>query len=407
CNISDYVNTLRTVEHCDVVILLTHDGHSDLVDPVTPVIADSGSVKVPEIAVTGHWHTWAESVWQPDPLHYKTIFTESSSYGKYIGELHVTAAGGYLSSQQHVLRNADITPDADVQAFLDNLITEYNNQHAANRSVTEVVGYTNDALELDNRMKWWSADEYPWSGNNTAGQWITDAMKWKCDHINWPSGGGCDLAIEAGGGVRSDIPAGPVTYLHVYETFPWADDTYVRVSLTGQDIINFLNATNLDTGFSSALDVTAFDGIPTSVKINGQPIGLGTTYKVAINNYMLAHPPSGYSWPTTVAAESDPLNGLVRDSLSEFMRTVHGTPATAYSVGGERYHFNGEYSGAYRAVVNMMNDADTKPTFDDAFIRLLSANPETLARRGSRQVPTSLVNADRSIVASNRLADQE
>src|SRR5262249_45058874 len=98
---------------------------------------------------------------------------------------------------------------------------------------------------------------------------------------------------------------------------------------------------------------------------------------------------------------------LVRDSLSEFMRTVHHTADTAYSVGGDRYHLNGQYAGGFRAVVTMMNDADSKPTFDDAFIRLLGATPETVARRGSKQVPTSLVNADGSVIASNRLAEQE
>lgn len=406
CNISAYVNELRNNQHCDVVILLTHDGHSDLVDPTTPVIADTADAKVPEIAVTGHWHTWAESVWQPASLNYKTVFTESSSYMKYIGELNVTGQGGYISSVQHLLRNSDITPDSDVQALVNGLIAQYNAAHPGH-PVDEVVGYTNDNLVLDDRMKWWSADEYPWNGNNTAGQWITDAMKWKCDQIAWPSGGGCDLAMEAGGGVRADIPAGPVTYLQVYETFPWADDTYVRIQLTGQDIINFLNAVNLDAGFSRELDVTAFDGDITSVKMNGQPIGLSTTYKVAINNYMLAHPPSGYAWPATVAAESDPGAELVRESLPAFMRAVHSTPGTAYAVGGDRYHFNGQYSGGYRAVVTMLNDADSKPTFEDAFIRLLDATPETLTRRGSRQVPTSLVNADGSVVANNRLAEQE
>jgi 2',3'-cyclic-nucleotide 2'-phosphodiesterase (5'-nucleotidase family) len=406
CNIADYVNDLRTNQHCDLVILLTHDGHSDLVDPTTPVIADTADAKVPEIAVTGHWHTWASTVWQPTQLNYKTIFTESSSYMAYIGELHVDGLGGYVSSTQHVLRNADITPDPDVAALVNNMIGQYNAAHPGH-PVDEVVGYSNDDLLLDNRMKWWSADEYPWDGDNSAGQWITDGMKWACGNIAWPSGGGCDLAIEAGGGVRADIPAGPVTYMQVYETYPWSDDTYVRVAMTGQDIINFINATNLDTGFSSELDVTAFDGIITSVLLNGQPIGLSTVYKVAINNYMLAHPPGGYSWPSTVAAESDPANTLVRDSLPNFMRALHSTPATAYSVGGPRYHFNGQYSGGYRAVVTMMNDADGKTAFDDAFIRLLSATPETVGRLGSRQVPTSMVNPDGTVVASNRLAEQE
>jgi 2',3'-cyclic-nucleotide 2'-phosphodiesterase (5'-nucleotidase family) len=406
CNISTYVNDLRNNQHCDVVILLTHDGHSDLVDPATPVIADTADAKVPEIAVTGHWHTWSDTVWQPASLNYKTTFTESSSYMKYIGELHVTGTGRYVSSVQHLLRNSDITPDPDVQALVNNLISQFNAAHPGH-PYDEVVGYTNDDLVLDDRMKWWSADEYPWNGNDTAGQWITDGMKWKCDQIAWPSGGGCDLAIEAGGGVRADIPAGPVKYVQIYETYPWADDTYVRVNMTGQDIINFLNANNLDVGFSRELDVTAFDGIIQSVKFNGQPIGLTTIYKVAVNNYMLAHPSGGYAWPSTIAAESDPSGILVRDSLPEFMRTAHGTPGTAYSVGGDRYHLNGQYSGGFQAVVTMMNDADSKPTFDDAFIRLLSATPETLSRRGSKQVPTSIVNSDGSVVASNRLSEQE
>jgi 2',3'-cyclic-nucleotide 2'-phosphodiesterase (5'-nucleotidase family) len=399
CHIADYVNDLRNNQHCDVVILLTHDGHSDLVNPTTPVIADTADAKVPEIAVTGHWHTWAETVWQPVALNYKTIFTESASYMKYIGELNVDAAGKYVNSTQHVLRNADITPDPDVATYVNNLIATYD-ANTTGHKVNDVVGYTNDALMLDDVMKWWSADEYPWSGNNTAGQWITDAMQWKCAQLF----GACDLAIEAGGGVRADIPAGPVTWKQVYETFPWADDTYYRINMTGQDIVNFLNKTNLDAGFSSQLDVTANDGIITSIKFNGQPLNLSHTYTVAINNYMYANPPSGYVWTDT-----NPLTSsvLVRESLADYMTAVHGTPATAYNVGGSRYHFNGNYSGGYRAVVTMMNDADSALTYEDAFIRFLSANPETLARRGSKQVPSDLVNADGSVNAGNRLAEQE
>jgi 2',3'-cyclic-nucleotide 2'-phosphodiesterase (5'-nucleotidase family) len=401
CHIADYVNDLRNNQGCQVVILLTHDGHSDLVDPTGPVLADTADAKVPEIAVTGHWHTWTDTVWQPVALNYKTIFTESASYMKYVGELNVDATGKYISAQQHVLRNADITPDPDVLLFVENLKSAYqaSTGHAAN----EVVGYSSSDLMLDNVMKWWSADEYPWSGNNTAGQWITDGMKWNCD-IVFAANGGCDLAVEAGGGVRADIPAGWVTHLQIYETFPWADDTYYRINMTGQDIMNFLKATNLDAGFSGDMDVTAFDGVISSVLIHGQPLNLTTVYKVAINNYMYAHPPAGYAW-----TDASPLTStvLVRESLVSFMQTAHPDVAHAYNVGGDRYHLNGEYSGGYRAVVTMMNDADSKLTFEDAFIRFIATTPETLARRGTKQVPSSLVNADGSIVTTNRLAEQE
>ncbi len=404
CHLADYVNTLRNTEHVDVVVLVAHIGHSALVDPTAPLLVDNGVAKLPEVVVTGHWHTWADTVWQPMQLNYKTIFTESGSYMKYIGELDVSATGTYVSAAQHVLRNADITPDPDVQTFVNNLVTQYNTAADAHVPPTprvyDVVGYTADNLMLDNDMRWWSPDEYPWSGNNTAGQWITDAMRWKAEQLF----GQCDLAVEAGGDVRADIPAGPVTFLQVYETFPWNDDTFVRINMTGQDIVNFLKATNMNAGFSSGLDVTAVDGVPTSVKFNGLPIVLSNTYTVAINNYMYAHPPTGYTW-TDLAPLSN--STLVRDGIVDFMKSQHATQANAYQVGGARYHLNGEFSGGYRAVVTMMDDNDTKPTFDAAFVRLLSATPDTLARRGGNQVPADLVNADGSVNASNRMSSQE
>jgi 2',3'-cyclic-nucleotide 2'-phosphodiesterase (5'-nucleotidase family) len=398
-HLADYVNTLRNTEHVDVVVLVAHIGHSALVDPAAPLLVDNGAAKLPEVVVSGHWHTWADTVWQPMQLNYKTIFTESGSYMKYIGELNVNATGGYVSSVQHVIRDADITPDPDVQALVANLTSQYNTAHPT-QPVDQVVGYTADNLMLDNDMRWWSPDEYPWSGNNTAGQWITDAMQWKCAQLF----GSCDLAVEAGGGVRSDIPKGNVTYLQIYETFPWNDDTFTRVNMTGQDIINFLKATTMDAGFSSALDVTAVDGVPTSVKFNGQPIDLSHTYTVAINNYMYAHPPSGYTWPDT-APLNDPT--LVRDGIVDYMKTVHPDSNHPYTVGSARYHLNGEYAGGYRAVVTMMDDNDTKPSYDAAFVRLLSATPDTLARRGNNQVPIDLVNVDGSVNAANRLSSQD
>jgi 2',3'-cyclic-nucleotide 2'-phosphodiesterase/3'-nucleotidase/5'-nucleotidase len=404
CHLSDYVNTLRNTEHVDVVVLVAHIGHGALVDQNPAVgpnlLVDNGVAKLPEVVVTGHWHTWTDTAWQPYVLNYKTTFSESSSYFKYIGELNVDATGKYQGAAQHVLRNADITPDSDVLAFVDDLKAQYLAAHPGH-PVDEVVGYTDSNLILDNDMRWWSPDEYPWGGNNTAGQWITDAMQWKCAQLF----GACDLAIETGGGVRADIPAGPVTYLQVYETFPWSDDTFVRIDMTGQDIVNFLKEVNLNAGFSSALDVTAVDGLPTVVKFNGQPIDLNHTYTVAINNYMYAHPPSGYAWPT----HSTPLtnSALMRDGIVEYMRTQHATPATAYQIGGARYHFNGEFSGGFRAVVTMMNDQDTRPTYGAAFVRFLSATPDTLARRGDNHVPADLVNADGSVNAGNRLSSME
>jgi hypothetical protein len=158
----------------------------------------------------------------------------------------------------------------------------------------------------------------------------------------------------------------------------------------------------MDTGFSSALQATAYDGVPSNVLFNGQPIDLNHTYTVAISNYMYTNPPSGWTWSDTAPINS---SVLCRDGIVDYMRQF--TAGNPYHVGGPRYHLNTEFSGGYRAVVTMMNDNDTKPSFDDAFIRFLSATPETLARLGSNQVPSDLVNADGTINAANRLAEEE
>jgi 2',3'-cyclic-nucleotide 2'-phosphodiesterase (5'-nucleotidase family) len=402
-HIASYVNELRNNQGCDMVIFAVHVGHSALATdttidaaPAAALLADDGAAKLPEIAVTGHWHTWSESVWQPDSLHYKTIFTEAGSYMHYLGELHVDGHGNFVSSTSHPIRNAVYAPDPDVQAFIDGLISQYDAAHPL--AYNAVLGYTADDLLLDERMKWWTSDEFPWSGNDTAGQWIADAVAWKCAALF----GQCDLSFEVGGGVRSDIPAGPVTYTQAYETFPWSDDTFTRVNMTGQEIIDFIKTTNCDAAFSRRLHVVAHDGVPTSVTFDGQPIDPAHTYLVGITNYIYAHPPAGWTW-----SDLSPLNMnvLARDGIIEYMQQF--PIESPYTVGGPRYELDTQFSGEYRAVVTMLNDNDTKPVFEDAFIRLLRATPETLSRRGTKPVPTSLVNADGSINQANRLAENE
>lgn len=402
-HLSALVRDLRDNQHCDVVVLAAHVGHTAIAtdtgstsSPVAALLKDDGSTKLPEVAVTGHWHTWAETVWQPASLNYKTIFTEAGSYMKYVGELQVTGLGRYLSSTQHVVRNSQYAPDSDVQSLVTALRNDYDGAHPSMPADT-VLGYTADNLMLDNDMKWWSSDEYPWNGNNTAGQWICDAMQWKAAQLF----GDCDLAIEAGGGVRSDIPAGPVTFTQVYETFPWSDDVFYRINMSGQEIVNFLAATNCDAGFSRDLHVVAHDGVPVSVTFKGAPIELAGTYHVAINNYMYAHPPTGWTW-----SDPSPLSSaiLCRDGIVDYMQQF--TQTQPYTVGGPRYELDTEFAGQYRAVVTMMNDND-KPSHEDAFIRLLTATPETLIRRGSHQVPEDLVNLDGTVNPDHRLAEQE
>ena len=110
-HLADYVNDLRNNQGCDMVILLAHIGHSaHRRSTAAPLLVDDGAAQAAgsgrdrPLAHLGRHRLAA------DQLNYKTIFTESASYMKYIGELHVTDTGSYVSSAQHVIRDADITP---------------------------------------------------------------------------------------------------------------------------------------------------------------------------------------------------------------------------------------------------------------------------------------------------------
>ena len=403
-HVADYVKKLRTDEGCDLVVLLAHVGQTALCvsnSTSAAVLVDDGIVRVPEIAVTGHWHTWAETAWQPELLNYKTIFTEAASYMKYLGELNVDRSGRYLGASQHILRNADYPADEDVAAFVQSLKETYDTAAVAEGrpQLDDVIGYTAEPLYLDNIMKWWSVNEYPWNGDNTAGEWICDAMRWKAEQV---FGTPCQLALEAGGGVRADVPAGPVTYTQIYETFPWNDDLLTLVKMTGQEIWNFVKANDCNAALSQGWLVTAHDGVPVSITYNGQSVGLTNVYNVAINNYMYVHPTSDFSYSDTNAQVSA---YLCRQGIVDY--TAQFTKDNPMTVPGPRYSLDTEFSGGYRAVVTLMNDADSSTSYEDAFIRLLAATPETLARRGGKQVPTDLVNADGTINPTNRLAETE
>ncbi|MEI9999294.1 MAG: DNRLRE domain-containing protein [Verrucomicrobiota bacterium] len=397
-HLADTVNDLRNNQGCDLVILLTHDGQSDLCTTQSgkangPVLADTPAAKIPEIAITGHWHTWCESVWEPSILNYKTIFMESSSFIKYVGELQVTGAGKYVSSVQYPLLDSEITPDPDIATYVQNEKNLYNS-NTTGPQADQALGYTADDLVLDKKMKWWSADEYPWTGDDSAGGYICDGLKWKAAQLF----GSCDLSIEVGGGVRSDIQAGPMTFTNLYEVYPWNDDLLWMVKMTGQEIWNFIQSNNCDAGISREWHVTAVDGVLTSLTYNGSPVNLSATYNVAISNYI---------YQTNTFSDQNPSTStyLARTALMDYAQLF--PQSTPYTVGGPRYTLNTDFAGGYRAVVLMMNDNDSAEDFDDGFIRLLSATPETVSRLGTDPVPTSLVNPDGTVNHGNRLSEIE
>lgn len=391
-NIKDYVDTLRTTEGCDVVVLLSHVGHSRIVAGSDALIQDSGGVDPPEVVVSGHWHTWTEKAWQPAQLNYKTTMVEAASYLQYIGELEVTGDGKYVDATKHAIRSNEITPNAAVNAVIETLKTEYNAGSPA-YGLDQVIGYSATDLLMD-KDKWWTVSEYPWNATNSVGAWITDAMAWKLN----ANGVSADLAIQTGGSIRRDVPKGEITYTEIYEAYPWQDDEMVQVQMTGQQIWDFIQSDYCGTSISAGWKVTAEDGAITGITYNGSEIGLGTTYSVIISDYMVAHEGDiSFSNPVFTGYS-------IRQSVIDF--TARYTEANPMYPNGidDRYDLDTELAGGFKAVVLFIADSENQPYHEDGFIRLLSATEDTLLRRGKYGLG-DLVNSDGSINRAHQFSD--
>jgi len=101
---------------------------------------------------------------------------------------------------------------------------------------------------------------------------------------------GADLAIVNAGGVRDAMGAGVITYKDVLKVQPFGNTVCV-VDLTGQELADYLNAAAKMTVGSGAfpqfagvaLDIAA--GMASQVRIAGQALAPGKTYRLAINNF--------------------------------------------------------------------------------------------------------------------------
>ncbi len=377
-DVKDYVQELREMHGCDIVVFLAHIGHNRIVSGTDQLIVDVGCAP-PEIIVAGHWHTFTDTAWQPKTLNGKSVIVEAAAYLQCIGELQMTG-GTYCNAMKHFIKNDEITANEETKNLLAELWDEYN-ATAPRYNLEDVIGYTLQDLRGD-KDKWWTLNEYPWSGDNIAGEWICDGMQWKVEQLGY----NCDLAMQSGGGIRRDVKAGPITYREIYETYPWNDDELVLIRMSGQQIWNYIKQDYVGTSFSKDWVVFADDGDITQITYQGAPIGLSTVYDVAISEYMYHHEFQGYSGTC--------IGTRIRDSVVEY--TALCPEENPLHVQGPRYVMNTEFSGGFTAVVTAMNDVNSQPYFDCGFIRLLTATEDTIENRGT-YVPVDLVNPDGSI----------
>jgi len=190
----------------DFVIVVAHAGatcdsgttgacHGEILDIARQL--DSGSV---DLIVAGHTHRRVSTVVNGIPI------IEAGSSGRDIGVVDIVRSGGRRSVRAEL-----VTPYADqVRADVE-LADALSRQQQAVRNITErTVGRLKFPLKRE-------GEEYG------LGRLIADAQR---------SAGRADAAIMNNGGIRADLPAGPVTWGQVYQVQPF-QNRLLRLTVKG------------------------------------------------------------------------------------------------------------------------------------------------------------------------------
>ena len=110
---------------------------------------------------------------------------------------------------------------------------------------------------------------------------------------------GADLALMNGGGIRTGLPAGTLTYRDLLMVQPFAN-TVVVVTLTGAELLDYLNAAAKmapgSGGFphTAGLEWRIEAGAVVSARVGGLALDPVRRYRLAVNNFVAA---GGDSYP--------------------------------------------------------------------------------------------------------------
>jgi 5'-nucleotidase / UDP-sugar diphosphatase len=281
------VGTLRNVENCDVVILLSHLGVNldKLIVSYVPGI---------NVIVGGHDHyMYEEPITMTDPMGGTTWIVQARSNYMYAGKMKLIVDGTnvQLLDYQLIPIDTNIPQEPVVQGMVDYLITDIENFYGI-PFYTQPMGYASSFFEEETK------DLLTLGVHDTPlGNLVADAFRFKTStNIALQAGGSIALPLWEGIFTPGDLFRANGYGFNLVNTLGFQLATF---DLTGMDIL-----TGLTFGLSeieindefliqvSGMEYT-YDGTKpaeerlVSVNINGAPINPAATYSVTTNEMVL------------------------------------------------------------------------------------------------------------------------
>ncbi len=258
-----------------IIIALTHIGLDN-------DIALAKAVPGIDLIIGAHTHDALK-----EPLRVgDTLVCHAGSRGAYLGEVDAFFAHGDIARYRGLLRTVDGSVAAD--PAVARVIARYADRLSG--TIKRVIAHTPVALDGEGH--------HVRSQETNLGDLLADIIR---DYAK------ADIGLVNGGGIRSGIPAGPITIESVMSVDPFGNQL-ATVELTGEQLLEVLrhdaSLPRPDGGFLqvSGLTITIRGTEVADVKVGGQPLQRDKGYKVAIAEFLL----TGGNGYTTFAQGRDP-----------------------------------------------------------------------------------------------------
>ncbi len=228
---------LKNKKKCDLVVAVTHIGYTKANEKANdPELARAS--KDIDIIIGGHSHTLIDP---SNPDKYPCIvenaegrpvlIVQAGKSGKYIGQIRIDLDKLKSSTpadfEYSLIEVTDRFPEDRLDPKIKNFLQPFTD--SLNTVKKDIIGYAAQDFNYFGRTGLfpnWSADFGSWYGN----------LKLDSLRQNDPSVPKLDFAIMNVGGIRNNIPAGPVSKGHIMDTFPF-NNRFVIMQISGKDII--------------------------------------------------------------------------------------------------------------------------------------------------------------------------
>lgn len=297
----DQVRSLKA-EGAQVIVALTHVG---IAEPGMQPFEDdkliAGEVPGIDVIVGGHTHTRLKTgVREP---RNGTLITQTGSYLSQIGRIELEVdreTGKVLSSTSSLIELWIDETGEDAEA--KKLVAPFREE--ADRRMSVVLATATRTLTRSR------------TGEATIGGWFTDCLR------GWTK---TDVAVQNHGGIRSDLPAGPVTLRRIFEIMPF-DNRVATMSLTGAQLRD-----TLERGVSGSAGMLQVSGVSVryksdaepgrrikEIRIGDRPLDLEGRYTVTAADFLVKR---GDGFATLGQGEGTTFSGtLIRDVLAACAR---------------------------------------------------------------------------------------